>query len=212
MRALEHFGGQTGLGKQAISVSRGPAAWREVTFFTANPLHAYMKMKAAVVAATALLFAAPALGAASRDGAVIRNSGSTNFAGFTIKVWSDGAASTAASNRIGSVEGPARNVSIAPTVAQKLLADLKAARDGHATGRPCMKSASFGYRLNVQWHGWTSPDLSCPGGDALTQALTADVRSIQEATGAGAGPPRRLLPNEPRLNVPEATPATTSTP
>ena len=162
-----------------------------------------MKMRLAVVAATALAFAAPALGAAPRDGAVIRNSGSTNFAGYTIKVWSDGAASTAASNRRGTVESAERSLIIAPSIAQKLLADLRAARDGHATGRPCMKSASFGYSLNVEWHGWTSPDLSCPGGDELTQVLAEDVRSIQQATGAGEVQQRRLLPNEPRLHVPE---------
>jgi hypothetical protein len=173
-------------------------------------------MKITITALGALAFfalASPALAAFTRDGAVIQNSGSTNATGYTLKVWSDGNASAVASNRLGSVAGSPRRATVGPALAQRFMRDLKIARDARATGETCMKSASFGYRINVMWHGWTSPDLSCPGADARTVALANDVRAIEAATGTAIVTPHRgLLPNEPRMLRPESSPSPQPTP
>ncbi|MDQ2681862.1 MAG: hypothetical protein M3Y21_12730, partial [Candidatus Eremiobacteraeota bacterium] len=90
--------------------------------------------------------------------------------------------------------------------------DVKAARDEHAMGHPCMKSASFGTRTNVSWHGWTSPDLSCPTTTPALSALAQDVRSIIGASAMTNAPRMMHLPvNEPRRAEPPATspPSTT---
>lgn len=136
---------------------------------------------AAVLAGFALLgFQAGAAGAV--DGATIVNSGSTNTPGYTIAVRSDGSATLAVRGRLGMPANPPKSFSVSSTVAQQFMDDLKAARDGHAAGQPCMKSASFGTTTRVTWHGWTSPDLQCPPGGLLAP-LARDVAQIRAASG-----------------------------
>lgn len=160
----------------------------------------------------ALTVACSAAGAAVartvvRDGGVIRDSGSTNDLGYTIKVWSDGRTWWAASDKQGTITGAPHPGRVAPALARRFLADAQAARDARASVPACMKSASFGSTLTVLWHGWVSPDLSCPGGDAAARRLRADVLAIRTATGA-AGSARSLrLPNEPRRAPAEPSPS-----
>lgn len=177
-----------------------------------------MKTSAAIAAAIALTIGTLtfACAAHARDGVVIRNTGSTNFSGYTIRLWSDGSASVVHSNRMGNAIGQASSTSVPTELTRKFFGDLKAAKtSGNLAGRACMKSASFGTTTIVQYHGWTSPDLECPG-DGLVAALASEAHEVAAATGARALPVRRgLLPNEPR-RVPEpsrqASPSPESSP
>jgi hypothetical protein len=137
-----------------------------------------------------LAFATAAPANLRLDGAAIVNSGSTNTIGWRIAIRSDG---------VGTVSGAAgpRRFSVPSGLALKFLNDAHAARDAHAAGRPCMKSASFGTRLNVLWHGWTSPDLSCPVAFAPLTALSGDVSRIVDAANPSGGMRRIRLPIEP---------------
>ncbi len=150
-------------------------------------------MKRATAALTAaLIFSAASSGGAAyaRDGAVIRNGGSTNFSGYTIKVWSDGSASAVRSGRNGTPEGAATTASIPGNLAQTFLNDARQARSNHAISRACMKSASFGTTTVVLYHGWTSPDLECPGG-GFSVALAADAHKIAAVLNVQAMRPKR---------------------
>jgi hypothetical protein len=129
--------------------------------------------------------------AAPRDSAMIVDSGSTNTQGYKIQVWSDGTASITPADRFGTAQGAAKGFSVPASTATRLFADLAAARKGAAAGEPCMKSASFGTTTHIVWHGWTSPDLDCPAGNALTAALVHDVGEIRQTSGIGAEPLRR---------------------
>ncbi|MHB8144110.1 MAG: hypothetical protein ACYDEW_00510 [Vulcanimicrobiaceae bacterium] len=148
----------------------------------------------------------------TRDGAVIRNSGSTNFLGYTVKVWSDGQVWASATGRDGAPVGRPRTARAGTELVERFFADVQAARDGHATGTPCMKSASFGSTTTVLWHEWTSPDLSCPGGDRLTRVLRSDVLGIESAAGVSTltRGTVRLPINEPRRKPSEVPPASAS--
>ena len=147
-----------------------------------------------VVAMPALSIAAP------RDGATIQNSGSTNTAGFTITLWSDGTSSVAMHG------GNARALVIAPDLTARFFTDLRAAQLENAPPQHCMKSASFGTATTVTWHAWRSPDLQCPPFSANLRTLAQDVQAIEAAAGIGPGSPRRIgLPPSLRKNPP-ATP------
>jgi hypothetical protein len=122
---------------------------------------------------------APALSiaAAQRDFATIRNSGSTNTAGFTITVWSDATGSA-------SVQGATPHTFGVPNdLSARFFADLRAAQNDATTPTHCMKSASFGTSTFVQWHGWSSPDLQCPPFSPSLGALASDVNAIEGAAG-----------------------------
>lgn len=133
--------------------------------------------------------------AAGMDGATITNSGSTNTSGYIIKVRSDGTG-TVQPTRRPQIAMP-RRLAVPAGLAQKLLADAKAADHAGAAGQTCMKSASFGYSLTVRYHGWMSPDLACPGDDALA-ALRTDVQALEETAGLTGSPRPIRLPPEPR--------------
>ncbi|MBV8723364.1 MAG: hypothetical protein JO277_14535 [Candidatus Eremiobacteraeota bacterium] len=161
------------------------------------------------MALTLGLLAVCAAAAPSRDTATIVDSGSTNTAGYAIAVSSDGNSTVTPRNRMGESQSAPRSFTITTTLAAQFFADLKAARDGNATSVHCMKSASFGTSTHIAWHDWTSPDLDCPAGDALTSALIHDVDAIRAAGNvqtmlrphAPSGPPR-LLTGTP---LPQAT-------
>lgn len=147
------------------------------------------------------LLAVCAAAAPSRDGASIVDSGSTNTAGYTIDVWSDGSASVTYQNRTSAAVSP-KSFTVAPSLAVRFFAALKAARAGKARVEPCMKSASFGTSTHVRWHGWISPDLDCPPGDKLTSAIVDDVNAISAAGNVAlpvrggmfpGGPPRVIV-------------------
>ncbi len=136
-----------------------------------------------------------------RDGSVIRNSGSTNFTGYTIKVWSDGTTWAVHSNRAGAQIGTPVRGQIPATLAVTFLHDALQARKNRDSiiSRPCMKSASFGSVTTVLYHEWTSPDLECPGGGFVV-ALGADAHKIAALLKMQGIPGRRIpmLQNEPR--------------
>lgn len=150
-----------------------------------------------------------ALGAAqTRDGAVIRNSGSTNFSGYTIKVWSDGQTWAVHSNRAGTAVGTPISGHIPANLAQTFLNDAQQARKNRVISEHCMKSASFGTVTSVLYHGWTSPDLECPGGGFVV-ALGADAHKIAALLQIEGGR-RTLLPNEPRRVPTQESPSQAS--
>lgn len=172
-----------------------------------------MKRQIAAAAMLLGLTCAAALAAHMRDGAVIRNSGSTNFSGYTVKVWSDGATWWVHSNRAGDAIGTPATGHVPQTLAQTFLRDARQARSNRVTSRPCMKSASFGTSTVVTYHGWTSPDLECPG-DGFAIALGSDMHKIVALLKIQGLPPARripMLPNEPR-RVPSEMPSGQASP
>lgn len=145
--------------------------------------------------------------AQQRDGAVIRDSGSTNFLGYTVKVWSNGSAWAVHSNRAGTAVDAPVTGQVPANLAQRFLDEARQARSNHAISRSCMKSASFGSSTVVVYHTWTSPDLQCPG-DGYVVALAADANKIVSLLHVQGVQPHRipLLPNEKR-RVPSEEPS-----
>jgi len=120
----------------------------------------------------------------SADSAVIVNSGSTNIAGFRITVARSGQADYIATpRRFGpqSREKPEpAHKKLPRALAEKFFSDLERAQPLSSLPQPhCMKSASFGSNLRVEFGDEKTPDLSCgdAGSDAL-QALIGDVKEI----------------------------------
>jgi hypothetical protein len=151
-----------------------------------------MVRAATLIAAVAVLAAG-----ASPDGAAIVNSGSTNSSGYTIKLWSNGNARLQMNNG-----GAPTAFTVPPETAATFFRDLAAARADGAQLQHCMKSVSFGYSLTVQWHGWTSPDFTCPPLAPPVQTLFQDSEEIEAAAHVqNSGPPhliRKPLPNDMR--------------
>jgi hypothetical protein len=143
------------------------------------------------------------------DSAVIVNSGSTNFAGYKIEVWPDGTAALTVEDRGGTALTTPKPFTVAKTDATKFFADLATAKSDGAAGSPCMKSASFGSTTRVTWHGWTSPDLSCPPDNAALAALVHDTGVIHTASGISAMPGRRSYGPEMRFVPPSPAPTGT---
>jgi hypothetical protein len=148
-----------------------------------------------------VVLATPALSfAAQHDGATIHNSGSTNTAGFTVTLWSDG------TGNVVMQGGNPRVIAIAPDLTARFFTDVRAAHTESAPATHCMKSASFGTTTTVVWHTWQSPDLQCPPLSANMGALANDVQAIEAAAGVVPGSLRRIgLPPSLRKNPP-ATP------
>ncbi|HET9096107.1 MAG TPA: hypothetical protein VFN37_05570 [Candidatus Baltobacteraceae bacterium] len=167
-----------------------------------------MKRQMAAISMALTLACAAVAAAQMRDGAVIRNSGSTNFSGYTIKVWSDGSTWAVPSDRAGTAVGTPVNGHISAALAQTFLRDAQQARRNRVISEHCMKSASFGTVTTVLYHGWSSPDLECPGGGFVV-ALGADAHKIAAQLKI-AGGRRTLLPNEPRRVPTEGTPSQAS--
>ncbi len=150
-----------------------------------------------------LCLAALALGVAAaplRDGVTIVDTGSTNALGYTIKLWSDGAARVGASNKSGTLVTSTRPFSVPGALAVRTIADARAARDAGAAGHSCVKSASFGTAKYVRYHAWTSADLTCPPFAPALAALATDVAQVEKLAGLEKLPKRmiHLMPNEPR--------------
>lgn len=170
-----------------------------------------MKRQIAAISMALALGCAAFAAAQTRDGAVIRNSGSTNFSGYTIKVWSDGSTWAVHSNRLGTPVGQPVTGHIPVNLAQTFLNDAQQARRNRVISRPCMKSASFGTVTSVEYHGWTSPDLECPG-DGFVVALGADAHKIAAQLQIQGTRRIPMLPNEPRRVPVEGPSAPTGQP
>jgi hypothetical protein len=114
----------------------------------------------------------------------IVNSGSTNTAGFQIVVEKSGLAEYSSHSRRNAIDKGAESKTIRKTIpkslARVLYEDVKTARPlSSLHPQSCMKSASFGTRLTIQFGDDTSPDLSCgDGGDAKMRALIRDTDAI----------------------------------
>jgi hypothetical protein len=121
------------------------------------------------------------------DAAVIVNSGSTNKAGFRIVVERSGNAEYTPMPRrpnaplIRPPEGttPVRR-SIPDGLVRRLYSDLDAAKPLSSLPQArCAKSASFGFRLTIEFGGLETPDLSCGDGDnPKLRALIQDANEI----------------------------------
>ena len=139
-------------------------------------------MQSAVLAA--VLAACLVAAHAADDAAVIVDSGSTNTAGYRIIVERSGkAAYTQMPRRYGrpSDEQPtSKTRDVASELVKRFYADLDAARPFSELPRQgCMKSASFGTTLTIEFAGERSPDLSCGDrGNAKVKALIEDVSEI----------------------------------
>lgn len=130
--------------------------------------------------------------AAQLDGLHVVNGGSTNTAGWEIALRSDGSATV-------TVTGSAvRGARFRSALVARTFADVKAARASHGSGwHSCIKSVSFGSVTRVRWHGWTSPDLTCPAATPAVASLAADIAELQ-AQARLVSPQRRTLPPEVR--------------
>lgn len=141
-----------------------------------------MGKKAPVIAIALALYLSAPLPAA--DSAVIVNSGSTNTAGFRITVAASGDAEYSVTQRKAGPnlgEKPAATQKHLPdTLAKRLYSDLEAAKPLASLPHPhCMKSASFGTRLTIEFADSETPDLSCGDGDnAQLRALIQDAQEI----------------------------------
>lgn len=123
------------------------------------------------------------------DGAAIVNSGSTNMLGWRILIRANGR---------GVVMPSSRRFRVERSVALRFLEDARDGKSSQITGIPCMKTVSFGTRLNVLYHGWRSPDLSCPATSDLQKALAQDVQTIVAVAQPPSGLHRIHVPLEPR--------------
>jgi hypothetical protein len=162
-------------------------------------------MKLYILALFLGISSALALAARVPDGAIIRNSGSTNTAGYVIKLWSTGKAQLQVEPHFGQTR-PARWFTVRPAVASAFFTDVLAARARPGTPEHCMKSASFGTTTTVLWHGWQSPDLQCPPFSPAVQALDHDVRVVQAAAHIDVNMRRIPLPGGLRRMIPTPTP------
>ena len=120
--------------------------------------------------------------------AVIRNSGSTNIAGYTIVVHQDYSADVA-------LGGAVQHKTLGEAQAKWLFAKLKADEplSSLAVGR-CMKSASFGSVTTIAFEGQSTADLSCGGGDQVRELdRTIGVIVNQLGVAPGIGRLRRHL-------------------
>ena len=120
--------------------------------------------------------------------AIIRNSGSTNSAGYTLVIAPDGAAT------VGGYEGYTRKT-VAGVQTRWLFARLGDAGPLDSLGlEHCIKSASFGTSTRITWQGTTSGDISCtadPTSRELTRTIEVIVKQLAIPTFAR---PRRLRP------------------
>jgi hypothetical protein len=120
--------------------------------------------------------------------ALIVNSGSTNFQGFSLLLSQDGEAKLKQGNSTFQRSLP-------QTFTTRLFADLRAAGALDALPRSrCMKSASFATTTRIFYRGETSPDVSCPSPNAVLQRLAMDVMSVRDAANISTIPRRWHAP------------------
>jgi hypothetical protein len=136
-----------------------------------------MGKKAPVIAIALTLSVTATLHAA--DSAVIVNSGSTNTAGFRIAVDPSGDAQYTATSRKSEPKAAAQT-HVPDALVKRLYSDLDAAKPLASLPHPrCIKSASFGTRLTIEFGDSETPDLSCGDGDnAKLRALIRDAQEI----------------------------------
>jgi len=113
-------------------------------------------------------------------GAVIVNSGSTNTEGFRIVVEQSGKAVYTQTPRKSDTQVKSRSLDLPQALVKRLYSDLDAGKPlAELPGGHCMKSASFGSSLTIEFAGEKTPDLSCPDhGNPRLQVLIKDANEI----------------------------------
>ena len=114
--------------------------------------------------------------------ALILDSGSTNRAGYRLRVYATGWTAL----QQGDV--PIRK-RVSAALVKRFFADLRAAGplDRIAVMR-CMKSISFGSSMQIGYRGRLSPDLSCPSASSRARALAVDAAALADAAGVSMLP------------------------
>ena len=111
------------------------------------------------------------------DEALIVNSGSTNRAGYRLRVYADGTTALQQADAAVRKQVPLGLV-------KRFFADLRAAGPLDKLPRAaCMKSVSFGSSTQVAYRGKTSPDLTCPSASPAERALAVDADALAAAGG-----------------------------
>ena len=112
--------------------------------------------------------------------AVIVNSGSTNTEGFRIVVEQSGKAVYTQTPRKSDTQVKSRSLDLPQALVKRLYSDLDAGKPlAELPGGHCMKSASFGSSLTIEFAGEKTPDLSCPDhGNPRLQVLIKDANEI----------------------------------
>jgi hypothetical protein len=109
------------------------------------------------------------------DEALIVNSGSTNRAGYRLRVYANGWTAL----QQGDI--PLRK-RVPAALVERFFADLKAAAPlDKLPAAHCMKSASFGSTTSIGYGGKISPDLSCPSSSPPARALAVDAAALARA-------------------------------
>lgn len=115
----------------------------------------------------------------------VEDTGSTNRPGLRVTLDREGHATVEPSR------GETQHVNLPADLCRRMIQDVSDA--GALNELPtvhCMKSASFGSRLFIEWNGDRSPDLSCPGGqDRRSQTLQKDANDILQAAREAANIP-----------------------
>lgn len=140
----------------------------------------------------------------ARDGATVVDSGSTDWSGYKMDVWSDGNADLTLQDRGRATHGPLKTFTISASLAHRFFADLKAKRDGlRIAGEFCGTYAGNTTTAYVQWHGWRSPDLACAPApnSVLILALINDVNAILSASGVDRSRRQRSTPAPPHVET-----------
>jgi hypothetical protein len=118
------------------------------------------------------------------DSAIIINSGSTNTAGFRIQVNPSGEAVYTPQPR--RAKPPAEiqmkpvTRQLPPALIKRFFTELDAGKPlGSLPSQRCMKSASFGTTLVIEYGDQKTPDLSCGNQqDSRTKALAQSANDI----------------------------------
>jgi hypothetical protein len=111
------------------------------------------------------------------DEALIVNSGSTNSAGYRLRVYADGTLALQQGDAALRKHAP-------PALVKRFFADLRAAGALDALPRAaCMHSASFGSSTQIGYRGKMSPDLTCPSRSPAARALAVDADALAAAGG-----------------------------
>jgi hypothetical protein len=128
----------------------------------------------------------------------IEDTGATNRLGIRVTFDREGHAT------VESRRGDSRHIKLTESICKQFMRDLDAV--GPLIDIPvvrCMKSASFGSSLFVEFDGHRSPDLSCPGHDSRSEKLQKDANQILQTAREAAGIPSRRVITRPVPNPPQ---------
>jgi hypothetical protein len=110
--------------------------------------------------------------------ASIIDSGSTNRPGLRVTLDASGDNAV-----LEPRDGPKQTVKLPRKLCEQFMSDLQSAAPLNALpANHCLKSASFGSRLYLEFNGLRSPDISCPvQADSRTATLKKEATDILNA-------------------------------